>query len=148
MLRLNGKTTKTNCLAKIKKLFQLNRAISSSSRCQKRIGSLQYSVKVSIYILQIAHILHHSTFLEKMLFCLCIQVCTYRFPVYDDVRSNSYINTYDTFSLEESIIELFVALSFLVLIEAVIVVALLCRLDGFENSQRKELQKLISEITD
>jgi hypothetical protein len=45
-------------------------------------------------------------------------------------------------------IEFFVVLSFLVLIEAAIVVALLYRLDCVENIQGKEMQKLICEIAD
>ena len=45
-------------------------------------------------------------------------------------------------------IELLGALSFLVLIEEVIIVTLLYRLDSVEDIPRKQLQKLISEIVD
>jgi hypothetical protein len=71
----------------------------------------------------------------------------YRYPIYGGSRNNSYINIYDTFYLDENMIELLLcpALSFLLLAAMLVT---LYNLDNVEDIKRKELQKLVSKYLD
>ena len=52
------------------------------------------------------------------------------------------------FSLDKNMIDLFGALSVLILIQGAILVVLLCRLDSAEDVKRKEFEKLLAECID
>jgi len=54
----------------------------------------------------------------------------------------------DMFSIGENMMDLFGALSVLLLIEGAILVVLLYRLDSVEDVRRKELEKLLAECID
>jgi predicted transcriptional regulator len=77
---------------------------------------------------------------------MCARVC---FPIYDRLRNNSYINRFDTLSLDENMLLLLGILGGLLLAPGATLFLLyrLCA-RAFEETKREELQKLVTECAE